>query len=207
MSTRRADSIVGIITNHSYLDNPTFRGMRQSLTETFDQIYLLDLHGSTKPKELTPPDTENANVFDIQKGVAIALLVKKPGAPQAIQYSEFWGTRLQKYQSAADAQFHKIAWQGVRCFAPYHMFRPLNWTGWEEYQLGWSVADSLNPIGNKAQIFHLNVLGFQSHRDHFAIAFNRSDIETRARDMIGTTLSDKDVSEKYKLTNNRDWNV
>jgi hypothetical protein len=163
------EGVVGIITNHSYLDNPTFRGMRQSLTETFDQIYLLDLHGSTKPKELTPPDTENANVFDIQKGVAIALLVKKPGAPQAIQYSEFWGTRLQKYQSAADAQFHKIAWQGVRCFAPYYMFRPLNWTGWEEYQLGWSVADSLNPIGNKAQIFHLNVLGFQSHRDHFGL--------------------------------------
>ena len=88
--------IVGIITNHSYLDNPTFRGMRQSLTQTFNQIYILDLHGSTKPKELTPPDTENENVFDIQKGVAIALFVKSPDTPSTISYSEFWGTQVAK---------------------------------------------------------------------------------------------------------------
>src|SRR5205823_14244503 len=60
--------IVAIITNHSYLDNPTFRGMRQSLVRTFDQIWILDLHGSTKPKELAPEGAENDNVFDIQKG-------------------------------------------------------------------------------------------------------------------------------------------
>jgi predicted helicase len=52
------EGVVGIVTNHSYLDNPTFRGMRQSLTQTFNQIYILDLHGSTKPKELAPPDVE-----------------------------------------------------------------------------------------------------------------------------------------------------
>ena len=63
------EGVVGIITNHSYLDNPTFRGMRQSLSTTFNQIYVVDLHGSTKPKELAPPDVENENVFDIQKGV------------------------------------------------------------------------------------------------------------------------------------------
>ncbi len=39
------EGVVGIITNHSYLDNPTFRGMRQSLAQTFNQIYILDLHG------------------------------------------------------------------------------------------------------------------------------------------------------------------
>jgi predicted helicase len=84
------EGVVRIVTNHSYLDNPTFRGMRQSLTATFNQIYILDLHGSTKPKELVPPGVENENVFDIQKGVAIALFVRKPGAPQRIRYAEFW---------------------------------------------------------------------------------------------------------------------
>ncbi|MDO9548054.1 MAG: type ISP restriction/modification enzyme, partial [Candidatus Marinimicrobia bacterium] len=55
--------IVGMITNHSYLDNPTFRGMRQSLMKTFDEIYILDLHGNSLKKETTPdlpapqPDT------------------------------------------------------------------------------------------------------------------------------------------------------
>ena len=201
------EGIVGIITNHSWLDNPTFKGMRKSLMTTFDQIFVLDLHGSTKPKELTPPGAENENVFDIQKGVAIALFVKKPNAPRGISYSEFWGTRLQKYQSAASSQWRAIEWQAVSCFAPYWMFRPLSWTGWDQYQRGWSIADSLKPSSEKAQIFSLNVLGFQSHRDHFAIAFDRSEIAARARDLISSPLSDGDLANKYGLKNNRDWNV
>jgi predicted helicase len=124
------EGVVGIITNHSYLDNPTFRGMRRSLINTFDQIYVLDLHGSTKPKELSPPGLRNENVFDIQKGVSVALLVKKPGIPRGVWYSEFWGTRLEKYQQAAEADFNLIEWVQVRCFAPYYMFRPLDWSGW-----------------------------------------------------------------------------
>ena len=199
--------IVGIITNHSYLDNPTFRGMRQSLTQTFNQIYILDLHGSTKPKELVPPNVENENVFDIQKGVSIALFIKNPDAPHGILYAEFWGTRLEKYQKAAGTQFDEIAWQEVQCFAPYYMFRPLDWSTWDSYQSGWSVADSVNATGAKKQIFDLNVLGFQTHRDHFAIAFDRHEIESCVRDFVGVSLSDKAVAEKYTIKNNRDWKI
>src|SRR6185312_14081407 len=104
------EGVVGIITNHSWLDNPTFRGMRRSLMRSFEQIYVLDLHGSTKPKELTPPGVENVNVFDIQKGVAIALLVKRPGAERGVWFSEFWGSRLDKYQRAANTRFAEASW-------------------------------------------------------------------------------------------------
>lgn len=69
--------IVGMITNHGYLDNPTFRGMRQSLMHTFDEIYVLDLHGNTKKKETSPDGSKDENVFDIQQGTAIILMVKK----------------------------------------------------------------------------------------------------------------------------------
>ncbi len=201
------EGIVAIITNHSYLDNPTFRGMRQSLMSTFNQIYILDLHGSTKPKELTPPGVENENVFDIQKGVAIALFVKNPKAPSRILYSEFWGTRLEKYQRAASSRQREIEWQPVNCVAPYWMFRPLDWTGWGQYQRGWSIADSLSPSGEKAQIFGLSVLGFQSHRDHFAIAFDRAATEARARDMIADAISDDDLADKYDLKNGPGWKI
>ncbi len=68
--------IVGMITNHSYLDNPTFRGMRQSLMKTFDEIYILDLHGNSLKKETTPEGGKDENVFDIRQGVAIALFIK-----------------------------------------------------------------------------------------------------------------------------------
>ncbi len=68
--------ILGFVTNHGYLDNPTFRGMRQSLMNTFDKIYLLDLHGNSKKKETAPDGSKDENVFDIQQGVAICLMVK-----------------------------------------------------------------------------------------------------------------------------------
>ncbi|MEO8891301.1 MAG: N-6 DNA methylase, partial [Coleofasciculaceae cyanobacterium] len=47
---RTGSGILAFITNHGYLDNPTFRGMRQSLEKTFDEIYLMDLHGNSKKK-------------------------------------------------------------------------------------------------------------------------------------------------------------
>jgi len=71
--------VVGMITNHGYLDNPTFRGMRQSLMQTFDEIYLLDLHGNTLKKETCPDGSPDKNVFDIRQGVAIAFFSKRGG--------------------------------------------------------------------------------------------------------------------------------
>lgn len=70
--------ILAFITNHGYLDNPTFRGMRWSLMQAFDEIYVLDLHGNAKKKEAAPDGSKDANVFDIQQGVAITFMVKLP---------------------------------------------------------------------------------------------------------------------------------
>jgi predicted helicase len=74
--------ILGFITNHGYLDNPTFRGMRQSLMRTFDDIYILDLHGNANKKETAPDGSKDENVFDIMQGVSICIMVKCP--PKAI---------------------------------------------------------------------------------------------------------------------------
>ncbi len=168
------EGIVGIITNHSYLDNPTFRGMRQSLASTFDQIFILDLHGSTKPKEMPPSGVENQNVFDIQKGVAITLFVKKSDVPRGIWYSEFWGTRLAKYKAAANSEFRNIDWRPVRFFSPYYMFEPLNWAGWESYGEWWQVADGLNVEKDRKQIFKTYGVGAATGNDHVAIQFDKT---------------------------------
>jgi SAM-dependent methyltransferase len=106
-----SEGIVGVITNHSWLDNPTFRGVRQSLMRSFDQIYLLDLHGSTKPKEPVPLGFENQNVFDIQKGVSISLLVKRRGTERGVWHADLWGTRLEKYRAAAAGKMSTVSWQ------------------------------------------------------------------------------------------------
>ncbi len=77
---KTGSGILAFITNHGYLDNPTFRGMRQSLERTFDEIYLMDLHGNSKKKEISPDGSKDQNVFDIQQGVAVAIMVKLPKA-------------------------------------------------------------------------------------------------------------------------------
>ena len=90
--------ILAFITNHGYLDNPTFRGMRQSLMQTFDDIYVLDLHGNSKKKERSPDGSKDENVFDIQQGVAIGIFVKrreKAGLSSLanVYHAHLWGPR------------------------------------------------------------------------------------------------------------------
>ncbi len=75
---RTGAGILGFVTNHSYLDNPTFRGMRRHLMQSFDEIYVLDLHGNARKRERAPDGGPDENVFDIQQGVAISLMVKLP---------------------------------------------------------------------------------------------------------------------------------
>ena len=88
--------VLGFVTNHSYLDNPTFRGMRRSLMATFDEIHLLDLHGNANKRERTPDGGVDQNVFDIRQGVAIGLFVKHPNSgkgPARVFHADLWGKR------------------------------------------------------------------------------------------------------------------
>ena len=96
---RSGSGIVAFITDNSYLDNPTFRGMRRSLMNTFDEISILDLHGNSKKKEKAPDGGKDENVFDITQGVAICLMVKHTvsKAEKVVYHTDFYGTRSQKY--------------------------------------------------------------------------------------------------------------
>lgn len=89
---RTGHGIVAFITNHGWLDNPTFRGMRAQLMADFDDIYVLDLHGNSKKKERTPDAFkargDDKNVFDIEQGVSITFLVKLPGTAEPEQAVE-----------------------------------------------------------------------------------------------------------------------
>ena len=50
--------------------------MRRSLLHSFDDIYILDLHGNRKKHEQAPDGSKDENVFEIQQGVAISIFVK-----------------------------------------------------------------------------------------------------------------------------------
>jgi|BarGraIncu00222A_1022003.scaffolds.fasta_scaffold96213_2 predicted helicase len=110
--------VVGIITNHSWLDNPTFKGMRKSLMETFNQIYVLDLHGNAKKKERAPDGGEDQNVFDIEQGVAISLFIKNANLETGVWHGDLWGKRLAKYQAAAVGTKLSINWTSLEPGTP-----------------------------------------------------------------------------------------
>ena len=97
---RTGAGILAFITNHGYLDNPTFRGMRRSLMNAFTEIYVLDLHGNSKKKERAPDGSPDENVFDIQQGVTLGIFLKEPGkaGPAKVYHADLWGLRETKYQ-------------------------------------------------------------------------------------------------------------
>ena len=119
--------IVGMITNHSYLDNPTFRGMRQSLMHTFDDIYILDLHGNSLKKETCPDGSPDKNIFDIRLGVAIAFFVKrgkKKKRDAIVHHAERYGTRQSKYDYLDDQDLGSTEWKQIFPRSPFYMFIP-----------------------------------------------------------------------------------
>jgi predicted helicase len=189
------DGIVGIITNHSWLDNPTFRGMRQSLMRSFEQIYVLDLHGSAKKKERAPDGSEDKNVFDIQQGVAISLFVKRPGLERGVWRSDLWGTRMRKYEVTAAATLGSTRWARVQPALPFRLFVPQDSAIRDEYQTGWRLPE----------IFPVNVLGFQTHRDAFAVSFTEAEMRGKLGELADPKVSDDELTRRYGLKSNRDW--
>ncbi len=151
--------IVGMITNHGYLDNPTFRGMRQSLMNTFDEIYVLDLHGNTKKKETSPDGSKDENVFDIQQGTAIILMVKGIDTTEKrVSHHELFGLRQIKYDWLDNNQFQAKTYKELSPGSPFYLFRP-EVTGNEHY-LKWKSLP---------EIFPVNSVGIVTARDGLTI--------------------------------------
>ena len=191
--------ILAYITNHGYLDSPTFRGMRQHLMKTFNEIYILDLHGSSKKKECSPDGTKDENVFDIMPGVSIAIFIKfrNDDRPAKLHHAELWGLRENKYKTLSMQSIQETKWNTLSPYSPFYLFVPMNDDASSEF---------LQEKGLR-EIFPVNVLGFQTHRDHFSIDFDRKNILEKIADLRTASISDDVVSEKYKLKDNRDWKL
>ncbi len=190
------EGIVGVITNHRFLTNPTFRGMRQSLMQTFNQIYFIDLHGSNKPKEFTPAGDKDENVFDIEQGVAISLFVKKSGLERKIFHSDFWGTRNDKYKFCLEEELKKINWQEINATSPFYTFKPEDKRLKEKYYKFPSLND----------IFIKSSLGIFTHRDHFLIDTNQNTLNERINE-FRRSENHHDLRQKFNLSDTRDWKV
>jgi predicted helicase len=188
--------VVGIITNHRFLTNPTFRGMRQSLMKTFDHIYFIDLHGSNKPKEFAPDGGRDENVFDIEQGVAISVFIKRKGLDKKIFHADFWGKRLEKYQKSLVEDLQSIEWKEVKATTPFYLFTPQN----EELKTNYSKFYALNDI------FLKNSLGIFTHRDYFLVDANSSELKNRITKFKNSEDA-YSVKNSFGLKDTRDWKI
>lgn len=182
--------IIGFITNHAWLDNPTFRGMRTSLLKTFDEIYILNLHGSTLKKEKTPEGNKDENVFDIQPGVAITICVKhKEQQETKVLYSDLWGLREEKYGWLDCNDISTAKFSTINPIEPYYFFVPKENKGWDTYQTFWKISD----------IFQINSVGVVTGRDDFAIDEDRNALEVRVRQFADQNTDNELVKSLYRL--------
>ncbi len=204
--------ILAFITNHSYLDNPTFRGMRRSLLRSFDDIYILDLHGNSKKQEQAPGGSRDENVFDIQQGVAISIFVKWRDASFAtVHHAGLWGPR-EIYE--LDAQGHpvltggKFPWLAVHDLAstpwmilnprpPFYLFAPQDSRYSAEYEAGWPVPAIFRPNGDPAP-------GIVTCHDQFAISWTEAEARSKVERFLSTE-TEEEARQLFRLCSQDQW--
>ncbi|MBS3906278.1 MAG: N-6 DNA methylase [Syntrophaceae bacterium] len=193
------EGVLGFITNHGYLDNPTFRGMRQSLMNSFDEIYILDLHGNSLKKEKSPDGSKDENVFDIQQGVAIALFVKrkKNASSKTMMHSEIWGDREQKYQWLKRHELKKTDWSRLKPVSPLYLFVPRDERLNRRFQSYPSIQE----------IFPVNSVGIVTARDHFVIDFQKAPLQRRIEQFANLSLDDSFIAQAFSLKDTGAWKL
>ena len=200
---RTGEGVLGFITNHSYLDNPTFRGMRKSLIETFDEIYVLDLHGNSKRAERLPDGSLDQNVFDIQQGVAISIFVKRNGGRRSttVHHADLRGERDTgdgggKYSWLATHDVATTDWTEVTPMPPFYWFVPRDQTLTGEYNGAWSITD----------VFPIHSAGIVTARDKLTIQWSRDEMMRVALDFVAH--SPDDARSRYELgQDSQEWRV
>ena len=196
--------ILAFISNNTYIDGITHRRMRESLMETFDDIYILNLHGDTRKGEVCPDGSPDENVFDIQQGVAIGLFVKRPGAAPGhapVRYAELWGSRSAKYESLEGLDIVNTEWGTVQaatmqsCLGNFHFFAPKDFANVAEYCCGWGLPEISSGIS-----------GIETKRDNFAIDWNPDALRKRIADFVDGDYSDAERKDKFGVRDN-EWVV
>ena len=193
------EGVLGFITNHSYLDNPTFRGMRQSLMKSFDEIYILDLHGNSLKKEKAPDGSKDENVFDIMQGVAIAFFIKYKDDRKIhkVFHSEIYGLREEKYKWLLKNNIKKVKWKKAVPFPEFYLFQPTDN----------ELLNHYSSFPKITEIFPVNSVGIVTARDNFVIDFDRKKLERRIEDFRNPKIDDEILKRTYDLKENQSWKI
>ncbi len=188
--------LFGFISNNAFLDNPTFRGLRRSLLECYDELYILNLHGNARKKEETPQGTKDENVFNIMQGVSINLFVKKAQTTkQKIHYYDVYGQRAEKYAFLAQHDLNSINWLELAPREPFYLLLPLKTPLLDEYEQGFSVQD----------MFQVGGTGICSKKDHVVFHKDKKSLLELLKDF--SILEPSELRRKYDIKDAEGWKL
>ncbi len=193
------EGVIGFITNHSYLDNPTFRAMRYSLLKSFDEIYVLNLHGNSLKKEKCPDGSKDENVFDIRQGVAISFFIKKKEykGKKKVFYADLFGLREDKYKYLLENTIKTTQWNEITPHKEFYFFVARNEEGLEKYKKFYKVPD----------IFPVNSVGIVTSRDKFVIDFDKRALLNRIRFFKNSKYSDDELHKIFNINKKKGWSI
>jgi len=189
---------LGMITNNSYLSGLIHRGMRKKLLESFDEIYILNLHGSTRLGEKTPTGGKDENVFDIMQGVCISFFVKtgEHNGLGKVYYQDIFGMREEKYKYLESHDFKTTNWKELKPAEPYYFFVEKDFSMQKDYE-------KFVPI---TKIFNKFSSGVKTRRDNFIVDFNKEKLEQKIN-IFTSNLPEQMLKESLSLKDTADWKV
>jgi predicted helicase len=196
---KNGSGVLAFISNNSFIDGITHRQMRKCLLESFDSIYILDLHGNSKKKEVCSDGSPDQNVFDIMQGVSINIFIKtglkKENELGQVFHSELQGKREFKYETLFKKAIKTIDWKKLEFTSPNYFFVPKNFDEIEKYERGFKIDE----------IFGENVAGVETIRDSITIHFTSDSLQNVVNDFL--VLDESEISKKYNTEDSRDWKI
>jgi len=198
---KNGEGVLAYISNNSFIDGLIHRQMRKHLLESFDKIYILDLHGNSKKKEVAVDGSVDQNVFDIMQGVSINLFIKtnkkESGQLSDIYHLDVKGKREFKYNLLTSNSLQTLSWNKLNPIANDYFFVKKDNGSKGIYDEGFSIST----------LFHMNASGVKTHRDDFVIDCNRELLKNRILKFCDTEVPINSIVNQYKLKDNRDWQI
>ena len=185
-----SSGIIAYINPHGFSDNPTFRGMRWSLLQSFDKIFVLDLHGNSKKKETAPDGSKDENVFDIQQGVCIFVAVKLKNQKHRnceVFHADLFGLRQDKYDYLNATAWRDVVWEKVSYSEPFYFFKPMIELNRTNYEDGFSLND----------LFLTTSIGVVSARDDVVVAFTYQELRDKINYFCNSEYSDDAIRSHF----------
>ncbi|MBR1003621.1 MULTISPECIES: type ISP restriction/modification enzyme [Bradyrhizobium] len=191
--------VTGLITNHSFLDNPTMRGLRWNLLQFASRVWVNDLHGNSTKQEKPPQGGEDANVFQIKQGVAVSLCARLEAAPKSCQvmHHECWGGRVAKENWLASNDMGGHPWEDLAPSAPHFLFVPQSESLKLEYEAWPSLPDMMPTNG----------AGYITARDNLVIDFDRRPLIERIEAFSSSRKDDVSLLKEFDVSNKKGWDV